>query len=268
MTLKNKISLSRLELNGIDLLPKAWQSICSQLTSLFYLEHIELSNNNLCHISSLTLSNKTSLTHLNLSDTNLSPHMCWKICQQLYDFISLKYFNLSNINLSEITSLTLSNNTSLNCLNLKKTQMSMGMLRSIYRQIICLDSLENIYVEGFSIDKTKYPIWNIKIPIIQLGKGLLQNMINRFVDLRHIDLKNIPRGSLHMFLPDSHPLLAELQMLNLRDGALNKDDLQHLLHIAHKLPKLKKLDLSGYTLTGCLSSFLLDLHRGLQVRNS
>ena len=44
---------------------------------------------------------------------------------------------------------------------------------------------------------------------------------------------------------------------------LNKEDLKHLLSIAYKLPKLRELDLRGYTLTGFLSSFLPDPHPGL-----
>ena len=47
LTLKNKISLSHLELSGTDLLQEVWQNVCSQLKNLLHLEYIELSNNNL-----------------------------------------------------------------------------------------------------------------------------------------------------------------------------------------------------------------------------
>ena len=81
----------------------------------------------------------------------------------------------------------------------------------------------------------------------------------RVLQLSHTNL----RGCLSGFLPDPHPGLPELEKLTLKRTELNKDDLQHLLSVAYKLQKLHELDLSGYTLTGCLSSFLPDPHPGL-----
>ena len=74
---------------------------------------------------------------------------------------------------------------------------------------------------------------------------------------------NILTGSLSSFLPDPHPGLSELQWLLLRGTSLNKEDLEHLLSITHKLPKLQKLDLSESIVTGYLSTFLSDPCPGL-----
>ena len=87
---------------------------------------------------------------------------------------------------------------------------------------------------------------------------------NKLPKLRELDLKgNRLTGCLSSFLPDPHLGLPELWKLHLNHTALNKEDLQHLLSIVHKLPTLRHLDLSRYTLTGCLSSFLPDPHPGL-----
>ena len=65
------------------------------------------------------------------------------------------------------------------------------------------------------------------------------------------------------FLHDPHPGLPELQWLLLRGTSLNKEDLEHLLSITHKLPNLQKMDLSESIVTGYLSTFLSDPCPGL-----
>ena len=269
LTLNNKKFLSHLDLSGTKLSQEVRQSIYSQLSNLLHLEYIDLSNNNLSQVSSLALCNKSSLRHLNLSDTKLSPEMCQDVCQQLTDLTSLKYLNLSNNNLSQVSSITLINKTLLHHLDLKYTRMSQDLIGSIYQQITHLESLENIYLEGLTIDRTHYSIRNIKLPIEVFGE-LFQKMLNRFVCLKNIFIKDIHGGCLYSFLPDPHPGLYELQELHLVHSALNTNDLQHLSHITqtNKLPELKDLDLSHNTLTGCLSSFLPDPHPGLpQLKN-
>ena len=84
--------------------------------------------------------------------------------------------------------------------------------------------------------------------------------------LRILDLsRNTLTGCLSSCLPDPHPGLPELRELNLERTSLNKEDLQHISNItqSNKLPKLRILDLSHNTLTGCLSSVLPDNPHGL-----
>ena len=86
---------------------------------------------------------------------------------------------------------------------------------------------------------------------------------NKLPKLRILDLSyNTLTGCFSNFLPDPHPGLPQLQILYLSHTFLNKEDLQHFLRVAYKLPKLLELELSDYTLTGCLSSFLPDPHPG------
>ena len=62
--------------------------------------------------------------------------------------------------------------------------------------------------------------------------------------LQVLDLsQNILTGYLTYFLPDTHLGLNELERLYLRETSLNKEDLQHLLHItqSNKLPKAQEL---------------------------
>ena len=92
----------------------------------------------------------------------------------------------------------------------------------------------------------------------------LIQQINQYSALRVLDVYKTPlRGCLSSFLPDPHPGLPELKELDMWDTILNKEDLQHLLSIAYKFPKLHKLDLSENTLTGYLSNLLPDPHPGL-----
>ena len=85
---------------------------------------------------------------------------------------------------------------------------------------------------------------------------------NKLPKLRELDLsKNTLTGCLSRFLSRHHPGLSQLVYLRLDETGLNKEDLQHVSHIAYNLPKLQLLDLSHNTLTGCLRSCLPD--RGL-----
>ena len=92
----------------------------------------------------------------------------------------------------------------------------------------------------------------------------LLSIAHKLLKLQALDLShNTLTGCLFGFLPDPHLGLHELKNLHLSDTKLNKEDLQHLLSIAYKLPKLQALDLSQNSLAGCFSSFLPDPHQGL-----
>ena len=94
--------------------------------------------------------------------------------------------------------------------------------------------------------------------------SLASHRVTSYQSLQVLDLsENTLTGCLFSFLPDPHPGLLQLEKLYFHRTELNKDDVHHLLSITYKLPKLQELNLSGYTLTGCLSHFLPDPHPGL-----
>ena len=143
-------------------------------------------------------------------------------------------------------------------------------LLSICHKICQHQAVRNLYMEwvfckhlpeprAFTISKN---MESLKIKECILPTQTLSHLmkqINGCSALRVLDLSWTPlTGCLSGFLPDPHPGLPELEELNLWETALNKDDLQHLSHItqSNKLPKLRILDLSGNTLTGCLLSVL------------
>ena len=109
-------------------------------------------------ISFFTLSNKTSLTHLELNQTHLSPETWADICQQI------KHLNLSENHLSQVSSLILSNKTLLNHLDLRNTQMSTRLIEMIFQQITNLENLKTIHMAGFTIDTINYSARDINLP--------------------------------------------------------------------------------------------------------
>ena len=129
--------------------------------------------------------------------------------------------------------------------------------------VICEDLME------FLVSNIGKNIESLKIRCCELPTETLSHLmqqINGCSTLRVLDLSwTTVTGCFSGFLPEPHPGLPKIEVLNLWETELYKDDLQHLLSMTYKLPKLHKLDLSHKTLTGCLSSFLPDPHPGLPV---
>ena len=135
-------------------------------------------------------------------------------------------------------------------------------VRDLYILDVKCKDLPEPHVFTLSKNTESIKINWVKLPTETMSH--LMQQINQCSALRVLDLSETTlTGCLSGFLPDPHPGLPELQMLDLRCTALNKDDLHRLLSIAYKLPKLQKLDLSHNTLTGCVSRFLSDPHPGL-----
>ena len=137
-------------------------------------------------------------------------------------------------------------------------------VRNLYMHLVTCEDLPEPYVFTISKSTESLKLINCKLPTETLSH--LMQQTNQYDALRVLDLSfTTLTGRLSSFLPDPHPGLLELETLNLRCTELNKEDLQHLKHItqSNKLPKLKILDLSANTLTGCITSFLPDPHPGL-----
>ena len=178
---------------------------------------IDLSNTNLEAVSSLTLSNKTSLTHLDLSETKMSAKLSHSICQQLTDITHMEYLNMSNNDLSQVSKFTLSNKKTLRYLNLENTHMSVTLYYSICEQMTDLESLKRFFVSRkglcYKIGKSLFHLecfLSDKHLPTHVCRCVLDN-INRFSNLRCIELADsLLTGCLSSFLPDPHPGLHKL----------------------------------------------------------
>ena len=148
-------------------------------------------------------------------------------------------------------------------------------LLSICHRICQHQAARNLHIRGVICEDLPEPhvftvsknTESIKIISCELSIQTLRHLVQQINGCDALRVLNISRtiliGCISGFLPEPHPGLPELKELHLTDTALNKDDLQHLLSMAHKLPKLHILNLSHNTLTGCLSGFLPDPHPGL-----
>ena len=215
------------------------------------------------------LSNKRSLRYLNLKNTQMSANLCQSILQQLTDIIHLEYLNMSNSNLSQVSNFMLNNSSCLRYLRLKNLHMSSTLYHSICQQLTDFENIEQFVV---SRQNSCYQICGAFSLTCYLSATHLPtdacrrvfHQINRYSDLRSIEITDSPlTGCLSSFLSNPHPGLPKLYKLKLNRTSLNKEDVQHLLSIAYKLPTLQGLDLSSYTLTGCLSRFLTNPHPGI-----
>ena len=97
LSLCNKTSLKHLELCQTHMSAVLAAAVCHELSELVHLEHLNLSNNDLGWASSLTLSNKKSLKHLELANTEMSSCLCKHIGNQLNDLPQTKYINLEKL---------------------------------------------------------------------------------------------------------------------------------------------------------------------------
>ena len=267
LTLSNKTSLTHLDLSMTNMSAELCRSICQQLTDITRLKYLSMARNDLSLVSKFRLDNKRNLRYLSIENTKMSAELCESIFQQLTNITHLEYLNLSENDLSQMSKFTLNNKRTLKYLNLRNTHMSSTLYHTICEQLTDLQSLEQFLVstEDFCYQiygecVTKCYLSNTHLPSHICRRVLHQ--INRFSTLWWLTITNPLTGCLSSFLPDPHPGLPELVELSLRDTALSKEDLQHLSQItaSNKLPNLSTLNLSRNTLTECLSSLLPDPH--------
>ena len=90
----NLRNLKVLRLCRADMSHEMCEYVCHHLGDLVHLEDINLSGNNLSHISSIRLSNTTSPVRLKLWCPQMSPELLKSICQ-LTSVVKLKELNLS-----------------------------------------------------------------------------------------------------------------------------------------------------------------------------
>ena len=270
--LSNKRRLIFLHLENTNMSAELSQSFCSQLSDLTHLEHLIVKENDFSQVSKLTLNNKRNLKYLYLENTQMSLTLYNTICQQITDLECLEKFDVSAENSCYKIDDKFGYHT-LHC-DLSHSHFPPELCRHVFHNInrFCLNSIEITQspVTGCLSSLVPHPnLWKLFLTGTELNKDDLQHLSNiiqgnKLPNLRCLVLShNTLAGCLPGLLQDPHPGLPHLELLYLRDTALNKDDVQHLLSIAHALPKLWKLDLSEYTLTGCLSSFLPDPHPGL-----
>ena len=140
-------------------------------------------------------------------------------------------------------------------------------LRTLYLERITLDKIGLHLVRAIRSWGDNPPLQLLDLDSCALSGNVCAELLQSLSTCKHLTELNLSRniltGCLSSFIPDPHPGLPELKVLKLYDTALNKDDLQHLLSIANKLPELKALNLLHCKLKGCLSSFLPDPHPGL-----
>ena len=272
LTLSNKKSLTHLNLGETNMSAELCQSICEQLKDITHLEYLNMAENDLSQVSKFMLNKKKTFRYLNVRDTKMSAELCQSICQQLTDFTNLEYLNMSNSDLSQVSMLTLNNKKDLKYLNLEDTHMLSTLYYNMCQQVTDLESLEQFVVsmKGSNFEicpgyrSLRCDLSDNHLPP-RLCRCVFQQ-INRYPDLTSIEIRGTPlTGCLSNFLPNNHPGLSELEQLYLPNTGLSKDDLQHLFSIIqlNKLPRLQCLNLTHNTLTGCLSSFLPDPHPGL-----
>ena len=153
------------------------------------------------------------------------------------------------------------------------------VLSHLLQQMSHCKQLRKLILEGNTLDKAGLlvqamrswgdnpPLQLLNLESCALSGNVCAELPQFLSTCKHLTSLNLSRntltGCLSSFVPDPHPGLHKLKDILLIDTALNKDDLQHLLSIANKLPKLKALHLPHYELKGCLSSFLPDPHPGL-----
>ena len=90
----NHRNLKFLNLIGTHMSHEMSEYVCHHLSDLDHLEYINLSFNDLSHVSSIKLSNTTSPVTLNLEWTDMSPELLKSICQ-LTSVVKLKELELS-----------------------------------------------------------------------------------------------------------------------------------------------------------------------------
>ena len=254
--------IQSVKLSVCDFTSQTLNLLMEQINECTALRKIDLSFTNLPGISSLTLRNKTSLTHLDLHSTWMSRGFSWSVCYQLSDLTQLRYLDLSGNDLSLVNMIHLSNKPNLSCLRCCDAQMPTKLSKNLMGQLRYMTHLNYLDLSHNTLTGCLFSFLSDPHPglpelhILDLTHTTLNK--DDLKHLSHITQYNLPNlqelvlsdniltGCLPSFLPDPHPGLLKLVRLNLMFIALNQNDLLYLtdLIIKHKLPRLENLDLS------------------------
>ena len=122
-----------LTLERCDFPSQTLNHLMEQINECSTLRKIDLQYTTLRSVSSLTLCNKTLLTHLNLSYTHMSQELSRSVCHQLTDLTQLQHLKLSDNDLSGVNMIHLSNKPNLSQLICIRTLMSTKLRQKCYR---------------------------------------------------------------------------------------------------------------------------------------
>ena len=128
--------------------PETLNHLIEQVSQCTTVHKIDLQSTELPDVSSLTLSNKPSLTYLDLKFTRMSQALVQDVCLQIKHLIHLEYLGLSGNNLSSIPALHFRNSKSLRHLDLNRTRMSLDVCKQVIREMNNLAHLENLNLSG------------------------------------------------------------------------------------------------------------------------
>ena len=171
-----------------------------QVSECSTIRTIRLPRTNLSDVTSLTLSNKTSLTCLNLSDADMSAELWESVCKQLKHLVHLEYLNLMQnrdlgaysdyitdsieawgcdsplreLNLNDcgdVVSRPLLSAISSNCKQLTELSLSHNTMTGMLSEFTSSQSLERLYLDTVKLNKDDikhltHLMGNNKLPLL------------------------------------------------------------------------------------------------------
>ena len=132
-----------IKLQNCSLPPETLNHLIQQVNGCTTMRKISFLDTDLGPVSSLNLTNKQALTHLDLNGAKMSVETVKHVCQQITHLSQLEHVRLSQINLSQID-LNLRNMTKLILLGLRCTGMSREQYIDILGQLNSLPFLYDI----------------------------------------------------------------------------------------------------------------------------
>ena len=239
--------------------------IIHRLSECNTIQKIDIRKTNLGSVSSITLSNKTSLTHLDLRQTNMSADLCQSICQQLIDMNHLKYMSLAENDLSQVSKITLSK--TLRYLNLESIEMSAELCQSILQQLIEISYLKYLNMSNNDLSQvSNFPLSNKKtlrylyLENTHMSPRLYYTVYQQLTDFDGLKQFVVSRENscYKICKEDEEPLKCFLS-----DEHLPTHLCRRIFHQINRFSSLCFIEITDSPLTGCVSSFLPNRHPGL-----